>query len=270
MIDCDGKYVIRGCLRGADSFHAYEARCVRRLDNQAEQALRKASEQVGNELAKEWHAKRVGAGPYLLVQNSDPTADGHQLWCCRTANCTEYKLRSADIGMDYGGCVLHIAREKTKMPNSVGLAVGEHAITMQWCERDPSSADDRKLTFVHDLMAEVTVINASEIRSSLAGPTEPKMLAAPKRVTRPRPRQSHVAAVQPNAQQQQQAEAQRKAAHGSYALRARGSEVMPPYDALMGPGPSYCIGSLWSTVRLLAPGHAQLEVRGPLGTHRHL
>ena len=43
--------------------------------------------------------------------------------------------------MDYGCCVLHIAREKTKMPNSVGLAVGEHAITVQWCERDPSAAD---------------------------------------------------------------------------------------------------------------------------------
>ena len=50
------------------------------------------------------------------------------------------------------------------MPNSVGPAVGEHAITVQWCERDPSAADDRKLTFVHYPMAEVTVINASEIR----------------------------------------------------------------------------------------------------------
>jgi hypothetical protein len=49
-------------------------------------------------------------GQCLLVQSSDPTADGHwhQLWCCRTVNCTEYKLRSADMGMDYGGCVLHI------------------------------------------------------------------------------------------------------------------------------------------------------------------
>jgi hypothetical protein len=52
MIDRDGTYVIRGCLRGADSFHDHEDRCVRRLDNQAEQALRKASEKVGNELAK--------------------------------------------------------------------------------------------------------------------------------------------------------------------------------------------------------------------------
>ena len=50
------------------------------------------------------------------------------------------------------------------MPNSVGLAVGEHAITVQWCEREPSAADDRKLTFVYDPMAEVTVLNASEIR----------------------------------------------------------------------------------------------------------
>ena len=34
---------------------------------------------------------------------------------------------------------------------------------------------------------------------------------------------------------------------------------MPPYDALVGSGPSYCIGSLCSTVRLLAPGHAQVR-----------
>jgi hypothetical protein len=99
------------------------------------------------------------------------------------------------------------------MPNSVGPAVGEHAITVQWCERDPSAAD-RKLTFVYYPMAEVTVINASdsEIRLELSGADEPKVLAAPKRVTRPRPRQSHVAAVRPNAGQLQQAEAQRKAA----------------------------------------------------------
>jgi len=150
------------------------------------------------------------------------------------------------------------------MPISVGLAVGEHAITVQWCEREPSAADDRKLTFVYDPMAQVTVINASEIRLELSGADEPKVLAAPKRVTRPRPQQSHVAAVRPNAQQQQQAEAQRcsNGLLGSYALRARGSEVMPPYDALVGPGPSYCTGSLCSTVRLLAPGHAQVRALG--------
>ncbi len=61
-------------------------------------------------------------------------------------------------------------------------------------------------------MAEVTVINASEIPFELSGADEPKVLAAPRRVTRPRPRQSHVAAVRPNAGQLQQAEAQRKAA----------------------------------------------------------
>ena len=88
------------------------------------------------------------------------------------------------------------------MPISVGLAVGEHAITVQWCEREPSAADDRKLTFVYDPMAQVTVISASEIRLEISGADEPKVLAAPKRVTRPRPRQSHVAAVQPNTQQQ--------------------------------------------------------------------
>jgi len=150
------------------------------------------------------------------------------------------------------------------MPNSVGLAVGKHAITVQWCERDPSAADDRKLTFVYDPMAEVTVINASEIRLELSGADDPKVLAAPKRVTRPRPRQSHVAAVQPNAQQQQQAEAQRKAAQTVFSVHTRyelEAEVMPPYDALVGLGPSYCIGSLCSTVRLLAPGHVQVRAR---------
>ena len=107
------------------------------------------------------------------------------------------------------------------MPISVGLAVGEHAITVQWCEREPSAADDRKLTFVYDPMAQVTVINASEIRLELSGADEPKVLAAPKRVTRPRPQQSHVAAVQPNTQQQQQAEAQRKAAQTVFSVHAR-------------------------------------------------
>jgi hypothetical protein len=107
------------------------------------------------------------------------------------------------------------------MPISVGLAVGEHAITVQWCEREPSAADDRKLTFVYDPMAQVTVINASEIRLELSGPDEPKVLAAPKRVTRPRPQQSHVAAVRPNAQQQQQAEAQRKAAQTVFSVHTR-------------------------------------------------
>jgi hypothetical protein len=125
------------------------------------------------------------------------------------------------MGMNYGGCVLHIAREKTKMPNSVGLAAGEHAITVQWCERDPSAADDRKLTFVYDPISEVTVINASEIRLELSGADEPKVLAAPKRVTRPRPQQSHVAAVRANAQQQQQAEAQRKAAQTVFSVHTR-------------------------------------------------
>ena len=102
-----------------------------------------------------------------------------------------------------------------------GAAVGEHAITVRLCERDPSAADDRKLTFVYDPMAEVTVINASEIRLELSGADEPKVLAAPKRVTRPRPQQSHVAAVRPNAQQQQQAEAQRKAAQAVFSVPTR-------------------------------------------------
>jgi hypothetical protein len=114
------------------------------------------------------------------------------------------------------------------MPMSVGLAVGEHAITVQWCEREPSAADDRKLTFVYDPMAQVIVISASEIRVrlELSGADEPKVLAAPKRVTRPRPQQSHVAAVQPNTQQQQQAEAQRKAAQrSSRFIRAPSSRL---------------------------------------------
>jgi hypothetical protein len=62
---------------------------------------------------------------------------------------------------------------------------------VQWCERDPSAADDRKLTFVYYPMAEATVINASEIRLELSGADriydELKVLAAPKRVTRGRP-----------------------------------------------------------------------------------
>ena len=33
---------------------------------------------------------------------------------------------------------------------------------------------------------------------------------------------------------------------------------MPPYDALVGSGPSYCIRSLCLTVLLLAPGHARV------------
>ena len=107
------------------------------------------------------------------------------------------------------------------MPNSVGLAVGERAITVQWYEQDPSAADDRKLTFVYDPMAEATVNNASEIRLELSGADEPKVLAAPKRVTRPRPRQSHVAAVRPNAQQLQHAEAQRKAAQTVFSVHPR-------------------------------------------------
>jgi hypothetical protein len=92
---------------------------------------------------------------------------------------------------------------------------------VQWCERDPSAADDRKLTFVYDPISEVTVINASEIRLELSGADKPKVLAAPKRVTRPRPQQSHVAAVRPNAQQQQQAEAQRKAAQTVFSAHTR-------------------------------------------------
>ena len=75
--------------------------------------------------------------------------------------------------------------------------------------------------FVYDPMAQVTVISASEIRLELSGADEPKVLAAPKRVTRPRPRPSHVAAVQPNAQQQQQAEAQRKAAQTVFSVHTR-------------------------------------------------
>ncbi len=50
------------------------------------------------------------------------------------------------------------------MPDSAGPAGGEHAITVRWCEREPSAADDRTLTLVYDPMAEVAVLNASEIR----------------------------------------------------------------------------------------------------------
>jgi hypothetical protein len=64
-------------------------------------------------------------------------------------------------------CVCDVLERNQRMPDSVGLAVGEHAITVRWCERDPSAADDRKLTFVYDPMAEVAVLNASEIRFEL-------------------------------------------------------------------------------------------------------
>ena len=57
--------------------------------------------------------------------------------------------------------------------------------------------------------------------SSLSGADDPKVLAARKRVTRLRPRQSQVVAVQPNAQQQQQAEAQRKAAQTVFSVHTR-------------------------------------------------
>jgi hypothetical protein len=119
-----------------------------------------------------------------------------------------------------------------------------------------------------------TGINASEIRLELSGADEPKLLAAPKRVTRPRPRQSHVAAAQPNARQQQEAEAQRKSCSdgpgplGSYALRARGSEVMPIWR-FIGPRARAIFKLLYwffvLTVRLLAPGHKSRS----LGTHWH-
>ena len=60
-----------------------------------------------------------------------------------------------------------VLERNQRMPHSVGPAVGEHAITVRWCERDPSAADDRKLAYVHDPMAEVAVLNASEIRFEL-------------------------------------------------------------------------------------------------------
>jgi hypothetical protein len=114
----------------------------------------------------------------------------------------------------------------------------------------PGPTDDRKLTFVYDPTAEVTAINASEIRLELSGADAPKVLAAPKRVTRA---EASAIARGSSAAERAAAERSRGSAKscsdgllGSYALRApsRGSEVMPPSDALVGPGPSYCIGSL--------------------------
>jgi hypothetical protein len=106
MIDRNGTYVIRGCLRDADSSDDYENRCVRRLDNQAEQASAtyvRRQRKKATSLRRSEMRSESALGQCLLVQNSDPTADENQLWCCRTVNCTEYKLRSADMGMDYGG-----------------------------------------------------------------------------------------------------------------------------------------------------------------------
>ncbi len=101
----------------------------------------------------------------------------------------------------------------------------------------------------------------SEIRLELSGADEPKVLAAPKRVTRPRPRQLHVAAVRPNAGHWQLQQGPMKSCSdsllGSFALRARGSEVMPQYGALVGPGPSWCarLCGCWR------PGHVQVRAR---------
>jgi hypothetical protein len=103
---------------------------------------------------------------------------------------------------------------------------------VQWCERDLSAADDRKLTFVYDPMAQVTVISASKIRLELSGADEPKVLAAPKRVTRPRPRQlQQCSRTRSSSNKPRLSEKLLNGLLGSYALRARGSEVMPPYDA---------------------------------------
>ena len=61
-------------------------------------------------------------------------------------------------------CVCECSRENKECRTLSGAAVGEHAITVRLCERDPSAADDRTLTLGYDPMAEVTVLNASEIR----------------------------------------------------------------------------------------------------------
>jgi len=111
----------------------------------------------------------------------------------------------------------------------------------------------------------------SEIRLELSGADEPKLLAAPKRMTRPRPRQSHVAAVRQL--QQGSTKSCSDGLLGSYALRARlgGSEVMPPYDALnalVGPGPSLTI--LVLCARLCGcwrPGPAMSKSGPEWGTH---
>ena len=90
-------------------------------------------------------------------------AEAHRPRTSILAHACYPRIARRALGVQAGACVCvsaHAsAREKTRMPMSVGLAVGEHAITVQWCEREPSAADDRKLTFVYDPMAEVTVIN---------------------------------------------------------------------------------------------------------------
>ncbi len=95
-------------------------------------------------------------------------------------------------------CAPHRSREnknaelcRAQPEAAAGSAAGEHAITVLWCERDPSAADDRKLRvtfkFVYDPMAEVTVVNASEIRFELSGADLPKVPAAPIRACDPGP-----------------------------------------------------------------------------------
>ncbi len=88
-----------------------------------------------------------------------------------------------------------LCRAQPEAQAAAGSAAGEHAITVLWCERDPSAADDRKLRvtfkFVYDPMAEVTVVNASETRirfdSELSGADLPKVPAAPIRACDPGP-----------------------------------------------------------------------------------
>jgi hypothetical protein len=136
-----------------------------------------------------------------------------------------------------------------------------------------------------------TVINAREIRFELSGADLPKVLAAPKRVTRPPgPRQPHVAAVRPNAGQLQleQAEAQRKAAQtlpvgqssrfisSLYALRAPVQKTLKlcHHMALSWAHWQGHLGLYWLFVldcALLAPGHAQVPRPGArVGYAQHL
>ena len=108
------------------------------------------------------------------------------------------------MGMDYGGCVLHIALERKQECRTLSgwlLASTQSPCTGARILQPRMTGSSRSC--MTRSMAEVTVINASEIRLELSGADEPKVLAALERVTRPRPRQSHVAAVRPNAGQLQ-------------------------------------------------------------------
>ncbi len=163
------------------------------------------------------------------------------------------------------------SRENKKMPNSVSgwlLASTQSPCNGASGIRQPRTTGSSRSCMTRWQRSPSST--SSEIRLELSGADEPKVLAAPKRVTRPRPRQSHVAAVRPNAGQLQQGPTKScsDSLLGSHALRARGSEVMPQYGGLVGPGH---LGLYWFFVldcaAAGAPGRRPCPSPGPSHWH---